>query len=125
VFFHDLCNLPPALYGAASLVSVSTVMPWNVESMTVETWQARFSAVQVLLFFAALLHNLACWFFRALHYAAAASASSSVRSMVMPGPMVEVSVILLNVFAFGGSRLGLYYRVNHRMRVFCKLCASN
>src|SRR5271166_618552 len=51
----------------------------------------RFQLVQVLLFFALLLHNLSPPAGR--RYAAAARISASARSTVIPGPIVEVSVI--------------------------------
>src|SRR5467141_4477558 len=60
--------------------------------------------VEVLLFFAAILHNFAplAW---PLNYAAAAIASTSARSIVMPGPMVEVMVIFLTYLPLAAAGL--------------------
>src|SRR5467141_2308832 len=60
--------------------------------------------VEVLLFFAAILHKFAplAW---PLNYAAAAIASTSARSIVMPGPMVEVMVIFLTYLPLAAAGL--------------------
>src|SRR6266699_1018890 len=108
VFFTTLYLPPAACTARRSLVSASTVMPWKVERMTVDTLASSVLSLSrsccfSLRFFIVLLRWLG-----PLNYAAAAIASASARSMVMPGPMVEVSDFL-DVFALGRGRLGFHH----------------
>src|SRR2546429_985068 len=68
--------------------------------------QLRLQPVEVCLFFAALFHEFVPLRSGA-HQAAAASASASAKSMVMPGPIVEVSVIFLTYLPLAAAGLAL------------------
>src|SRR6266567_3372906 len=104
VFFTTLYLPPAACTARRSLVSASTVMPWKVERMTVDTLASSVLSLSrsccfSLRFFIVLLRWLGL-----LNYAAAI-ASASARSMVMPGPMVEVSVIFLTYLPLAAAGL--------------------
>src|SRR4029077_17497650 len=86
--FHNLVFAARGLHGAAELGVV-----FDRDALKGRENDRRYfgklglELVEILLFFAAFLHKFAPLAPR--NYAAAAMASTSVRSMVMPGPMVE------------------------------------
>src|SRR6266850_2151692 len=121
VFFTTLYLPPAACTARRSLVSSWTVIPWNVERMTVET-------------LASSVFNLSrsCCFSLRFFIISLAGFARSLRG---GGQRLQFGQVdgdarthgrgqcnFLDVFAFGGSRLGFYDRVNHGVRVFRKLC---
>src|ERR1700687_4683794 len=121
VFFTTLYFPPAACTARRSLVSSWTVIPWNVERMTVETlassvfslsrsccFSLRFFIISFPLVFAP---NLRGGGQRLQFGQVDGDARTHGRGQCN----------FLDGLAFGGSRLGFYDRVNHRVRIFRKL----
>src|SRR6267378_7959711 len=121
VFLTTLYLPPAACTARRSLVSSSTVMPWNVESMTVETLASSVFSLSRSCCFSLRFFIISLLVSRAL----LRGSGQRLQFGQVDGDARthgRGQCNFLDVLAFGGSWLGLYHRVNHRMRIFRKLC---
>src|SRR6266446_6981196 len=120
VFFTTLYLPPAACTARRSLVSSSTVMPWNVERMTVETLASSVFSLSRSCCFSLRFFIISLGWFREI--------------MKKGGQRLQFGQVdgdarthgrgqsnFLDVLALGGRRLGFHDRVDHRVRVFRKL----
>src|SRR5216684_562102 len=121
VFFTTLYLPPAACTARRSLVSSSTVMPWNVERITVETLASSvFSLSRSCCFSLRFFIISLRWFRATLRRGGQRLQLGQVDGDARPHGRGQCN--FLDVLALGGCRLGFHDRVNHRVRVFRKLC---